>query len=481
MSLGLFSFLLTSSLLFAAPLETVTNTNHAGPGSLRQAIADVNPGGEIVFNLPNAGPHTIFITDDLLISKSMTITGQGQNALTINGAGGMFRGIQVIDGLPTLITVTISGMTLDGGGTDFGGILNSENLTLNNTLVRGYGNAVVNFGASSEERERTILHLNNSLVTANSNIGVFSLSGQALSSPGGTVTINHTTISGNGDPGIVNNSALQNFTQGAIVVVNYSTISGNMTGIVNLGGQAIGAAGGIVEVNNSLIDQNIAPIITEGDGIVNAGGGFDGSTGGTLIVENSTISNHPGAGIIVGSAQVPGSTPSTSQISSSTLSGNKFALVYEPGTPPVVEVKNSIIANSLTQNCAADVTPITSLGVNIITDGSCEGFTTVSTAALNLGPLQNNGGPTDTFALVPPSAAIDVVSDCTFIDGAQVTEDQRGFFRPETNCDAGAFELGAPEFLPNSVPALSTWGAIITVICVGMVAIYYCRKTKLLA
>ena len=40
----------------------VTNTNDAGPGSLRQAILDANasPGTDVIgFNIPGAGPHTI--------------------------------------------------------------------------------------------------------------------------------------------------------------------------------------------------------------------------------------------------------------------------------------------------------------------------------------------------------------------------------------------------------------------------------------
>ena len=74
-------------------------------------------------------------------------------------------------------------------------------------------------------------------------------------------------------------------------------------------------------------------------------------------------------------------------------------------------------------------------------DSSCE-------AALDgdprLGPLQDNGGPTETCALLPDSPAIDAGDNATCL-----TTDQRGATRPvdgdasgAPDCDIGAFELG---------------------------------------
>lgn len=77
------SILLTPSLLFAAPVEIVNNTNDSGVDSLRQAITDVDIGGEIIFDLPGSGPDTIFISSPLEIDKSMTISGPGESLLTI--------------------------------------------------------------------------------------------------------------------------------------------------------------------------------------------------------------------------------------------------------------------------------------------------------------------------------------------------------------------------------------------------------------
>jgi len=69
-----------------------------------------------------------------------------------------------------------------------------------------------------------------------------------------------------------------------------------------------------------------------------------------------------------------------------------------------------------------------------------------------LGPLQHNGGPTETHALLEGSPAINAcVNNCT------VATDQRGVHRPQReHCDIGAFEL--PPVRPPTVPALSLWG-----------------------
>jgi hypothetical protein len=61
-----------------------------------------------------------------------------------------------------------------------------------------------------------------------------------------------------------------------------------------------------------------------------------------------------------------------------------------------------------------------------------------------LGPLANNGGPTDTQALLSGSPAIDFAP----LSGCPAT-DQRGVSRPQgALCDSGAFEVAAAKPLP---------------------------------
>jgi hypothetical protein len=96
------------------------------------------------------------------------------------------------------------------------------------------------------------------------------------------------------------------------------------------------------------------------------------------------------------------------------------------------------------------------LGHNLDSDGT-SGFvngangdlvgTVASPIDAKLSPLQDNGGPTLTMALLPGSPALGAAA-CSDAEGAPLTVDQRGFPRPHvTGCDIGAFENQAPTLI----------------------------------
>jgi hypothetical protein len=120
-------------------------------------------------------------------------------------------------------------------------------------------------------------------------------------------------------------------------------------------------------------------------------------------------------------------------------------------------IKNSIVANSdASGNCFNSDGFINSQGHNIESGNSC-GFTSVGDLVNTdplFGPLQNNGGFTLTFALLPDSPAIDR-GDNT---GCPTT-DQRGFSRPVDGngdgivaCDMGAFEFNGVALTETTPP-----------------------------
>ena len=98
----------------------------------------------------------------------------------------------------------------------------------------------------------------------------------------------------------------------------------------------------------------------------------------------------------------------------------------------------------------------------------------VADPGLDPNGLQNNGGPTQTIALLPGSPAIDAGSNALAVDpttGQPLTTDQRGTGYPRIvngTVDIGAFEFQSATYLvvtaqpPASVTAGSGFGLTVT-------------------
>jgi hypothetical protein len=196
-----------------------------------------------------------------------------------------------------------------------------------------------------------------------------------------------------------------------------------------------GAGGGIWNVGTGSVTNSTIAATGPNAAIENVG---------TLTVSNSTLS---GNSIAIENA-------STMTVSNSTVSGNSAggggAVITIGGT---LTLKGTLVAQtSGGPDCQVQSGTLTSDGYNLDDDGSC-GFnqtgdqSDVTNAGSFLGPLQNNGGPTQTIALLPGSTAIDAipvtpVNECTDALGNPVLTDQRGITRPQgSGCDIGAYEL----------------------------------------
>jgi hypothetical protein len=96
--------------------------------------------------------------------------------------------------------------------------------------------------------------------------------------------------------------------------------------------------------------------------------------------------------------------------------------------------------------------PITSNGYNLDSDGSCglTGAGDLSHKNPLLGPLANNGGPTQTMALQSGSPAIHAIPASS---GACPATDQRGDPSGTPACDIGAFQTQPPPPPPAPRPA----------------------------
>jgi len=182
--------------------------------------------------------------------------------------------------------------------------------------------------------------------------------------------------------------------------------------------------GGTLTISNSTISGNTA---------LAPNGGRGGGISGRGTISNSTISGN-GASLCGGISDGP--------ISNSTISGNRASL---GGGICGGTLQNSIVANNSGGNCLG--TP-TSNAYNLSSDSTCNfsGPGDMNNIDPLLGPLQNNGGPTQTMALLPGSPAIDAgnPAGCTDSHGHLLKTDQRGQPRPDKEdtggCDIGAYE-----------------------------------------
>ena len=432
------------AVLSASPLVgatiTVTNTNNDGAGSLRQAIVDANAGGGDTIDFSLAYPATITLTRALTVSTSLTISGPGASRLFISG-NHTDRVFFISGG----ITVTISGVTIqngygsglrDGGGIySIGGTLTVSNSTLSgNSVSEAYGGGIYSRGGT--------LTVSDSTLSGNS----AEYYGGGIYSDDSTVTVSNSMFSGNSV--FTDGCGGGIYSYGGTLTVSNSTLSGNHADYGGSGG-AMCSGGGTVTVNNSVLSGNSA---FYGGGI-NSGGDPYRSGGGTVTVNNSTLSGNaaPAGG---GGINNNGFGVSTVTVTNSTLSGNLTngtgggILIRRGG---LLTARNTILANSLGGNCG---TIISSQGHNLSDDGTCSTSFTQSSdlngipAGLDPGGLQNNGGPTQTIALLPGSPAVDAIplsptDYCTAANGtAPVATDQRGGARPQgPACDIGAFEL----------------------------------------
>jgi hypothetical protein len=132
---------------------------------------------------------------------------------------------------------------------------------------------------------------------------------------------------------------------------------------------------------------------------------------------------------------------STLGLSYATLDANSSGLDNDTSAgPATLALTGTIVANSTSgPNCVGPMSE--RRGYNLDSSTSCNFTKPTDLTGANplLGPLQDNGGPTPTAALLPGSPAMD--RGGTAANGCPAT-DQRGVTRPQgPACDMGAYEL----------------------------------------
>src|SRR6266550_1947140 len=421
------SALCLAALSAEAATITVINSADGGPGSLRQALVDANDGDTINFD---ASVNFIgVVSTELVVDKSVTISGPGAANLFLDNYG-----VNRVFHITSAVTVSISGLTIiDGVAADRGGgILNDHstltvsNCTINgNQVYAGGGGGIYNDG----EAGSASLEINNSSVIYNGS-----------NDRGG---------------GIYNNGV----SGSATLTINNSIVSGNVVGSAGGGIYNDGYQGSatLTITNSTLSDNSAVSAGSNGGAIVN--NGLDGSA--TLTVTNSTVSGNSAASFAGGIYNDGAFGSTTLTMNNSTLSGNSAYFAggifndgdfFGSGGSATLEIGDAILkTGSSGANIENYEGAVTSHGYNLSSDNG-GGVLTATGDQINtdplLGPLQDNGGPTFTHALLTGSPAIDA-GDPNFNPNSfnpPMVYDQRGTgFNRVVNgrVDIGAFEVQA--------------------------------------
>lgn len=341
----------------------------------------------------------------LYLDQSMVSDNYGQFGSGISNAGSMH-----------VTATTISGNFGDGQG---GGIYNNGTLDMYTSTISGNGSKNVSVGDAGGGIFNTgSLVIGTSIISGN----ISYYGGGIYNNSSATLDLSTSTISGNGGQltysggGIYNKGSLQlgastisnnTSNQGGgidnsnALFVTDTTISGNSAAGGNGGGIANNSSSGVANIYNTTIVLNVAGVTNSGGGVYN-----DDAGGAQFALRNTLLANNY--------------APSVGQYDECAGTMNAYG-------------RNLIgTATGLPANC----TVATPVGVS--------GSWTYLDPPDSLGPLQNNGGPTSTHALLAGSNAIDggdpASPGCVNQSGPILT-DQRGF--PRTSgavCDIGAFE-----------------------------------------
>ncbi len=364
-------------------------------------------GGGGIYNIGTALTHGTLTVQNSILSGNMA-----------GGGGGIFNGA-----IATLQTCSLTGNSTpngNGGGIAEYGTLTVQNCTVSGNLAKQGGG--IDTIAVTGSGPTTILNtsLMGNVATSQGggifNAGMLTLQNSPLSG-------NSVTSQGGGFFNVGNGGGIFNNVSADLTLQN-SPLTGNMA--TNQGG-GIFNGGGIVIMQSDTLS---------GDSATNQGGGI--CNGGLLMMQNSTLSGNTaraGGGFTNIAAGQP--TLRYCTLSGNSASGSGGGIYSAGGTFGMVD---TIIAGNMAPTGPDIDGLLASEGDNLIGNSKdASGF--ISTDMLNvpagLDPngLQNNGGPTQTIALLPGSLAIDAGGPIG------IGIDERGITRPQGSApDIGAFE-----------------------------------------
>jgi CSLREA domain-containing protein len=445
------------------------NTRGAGIenlGTLTLNLCFVNS-NQISSTGGDANGGGIYSTGPALTLNNTQVTNNSVSrdfAGTLRGAG-----IHATGGTLTLTGSTVQSNTLTGHDSQGGGIylIDQVSVTITNTSVTGNSNLEgFNFSAGAGMYARNVAnttisgsHFDENTIGTVKEIPINQGVSVAIivSNTPTTLQISNSTFNRNTlVSSVCSGGGLFMLTFGGPLAridatIDRSSFDSNEASCTGVGLSGIGSTGQLnLDITNSTISRNRTP---NGSG---AGISFQNGGGGavnTLDVTNTTISNNQ-AQFSGGGVYLDGFDPSrlTANFNFVTLSGNTVVDTGSSGGGAFLLVGVFNAANSIFSDNTATTGPDISGSINAVDFNHIEntaGVTFTGNGVHNttgfdpqLGPLQNNGGQTQTRLLAPASPLVNVIPNGFGDCGTTVTTDQRGLPRPAlSRCDIGAAEL----------------------------------------
>jgi hypothetical protein len=402
---------------------TVTNTDDSGPGSLRQALIDANTAAgadDIVFAV--TPPATIGLLSALPpITGPLAVKGPGPANLTIRRDPGAPASFRIFDIAATAVPgVTITGVALTNGNAPTGGAIRAQG---GPALAVRIADAVISGNTAGQgggiAASGTSLRVRRTLIEENTSTGTGG--GLYLLSPA-SIILEDSTVRGNfsGDGG----GGLYSYLPGGRVIVRGSTISGNTSS------PAFGFGGGGL----TFVTYYSPPIVIEnatisGNTTVSGGGGI---TQAELLLSG-------GEGTASSALTVTHSTITLNTATAAFGAGGLYAGGF------TTTLRNTIVSGNSNAN-APDI--YGSAKVNFCAVGSSQGWFAESGSGnnlpfgtdLQLGPLQNNGGPTETHEPGPNAPPVQA-GDPSFVPPPDFDQRGSGFAR----VIGGLLDIGSVE------------------------------------
>ena len=281
-----------------AAIQTVTNTNSSGNGSLRDAIVSANSTAArdtILFQIAGAGPHVIALANGLpAITQPVAIRGYSEPDASPATANSAANPSVVIDA-----TNAVRGLSVNGNGIEVRGLV-IENAQVDGIWVVGSDNVVAGNYIGTDET--------GSATTPNGEYGVHVDGNDNV--VGGPAPADRNLLTGNFFGGVRLHSGVGN------------VVEGNYLGTDETGTVGLANGGVLIDASQNTMRDNLSSFSINGVTVKGDDNTVQGNSIGTDVDGDAALGNIVGVSVVGGDRNVIGGA---AEGEGNLVSGNLFS------------------------------------------------------------------------------------------------------------------------------------------------------------